>query len=822
MKKLKFITASAAIAALTLTACQNDVDFTQEDVQNAAAAAVDDNAIQFGTYLSENMKTRAGYKGSITNNRLKDLTDDGSAVSATTNGFGVFAYYTGSNDYNATNGTSATLNPNFMYNQQVKWNKDLGDSYITKWTYSPLKYWPNEVANVTAAAEANGQAGNDDQENDANTNPSFTATPRGNVSFFAYAPYVDFSSTDPTGLNQGTDGIIAINAKTDVSGNSVNGDPILTYKVAADTKNTVDLLWGVYDNTSKNVNESDNTGVTSTANNNPVVSTPIDSRTSYAADILQGYTTNADLTKQKTNGTINFLFKHALAKVGGGNAGATTTPDGKKIHKGLMVVLDIDDMQGAEQGGVRETFETNYNRTIVTIKDIKISNDLNGAESGNKITINGTTYPSSDDSKELKTTGLFDLATGKWTLTEFGNVTQTIGTTDDKVSTPSDNGEYSATLEESLREYKALDSDASPDPVKVTYVSTFGSKKEYFNKTSGHEGVTETPKNVFEDDNESPLVFIPGQTPVLRFDIDYVVRTYDENLALGYSEVEQKISKIITLPEALILNRQYNILMHLGLTGVKFTASVSNWDDYKKDGSENYDSDGDGSYDITVTDVYVPRNVSGLIVSGMTTTLASNQAAQTLDIKYFIDQEPQGANDATLDKISGDDILTYSASTLTTTANGTFTAKTASYQFSKGTITSDVITFTQLPLIAKKAKVTFTTPVASTVAYNVTNVDYSALTVEAAAKESDNSTDHTNVAPTSSETGNIIFIDDATGLTASWISHDKANNKFVLQENETGADRTAKLYIQIGGVLVPVVSDLAGDSQVTITQNKKP
>ena len=102
MKKLKFITASAAIAALTLTACQNDVDFTQEDVQNAAAAAaVDDNAIQFGTYLSQNMQTRAGWIGSISNTELAtNATNAGTqAPGDGANGFGVFAYYTGKDVY---------------------------------------------------------------------------------------------------------------------------------------------------------------------------------------------------------------------------------------------------------------------------------------------------------------------------------------------------------------------------------------------------------------------------------------------------------------------------------------------------------------------------------------------------------------------------------------------------------------------------------------------------------------------------------------------------------------------------------------------------
>lgn len=83
------------------------------------------------------------------------------------NGFGVFAYYTGADNWETI---GSSTKPNFMYNQQVTWSSD-------HWTYTPVKYWPN----------ADGE----------------------NVSFFAYAPY----TSNTTGF----------------STNTADGAPIISY-----------------------------------------------------------------------------------------------------------------------------------------------------------------------------------------------------------------------------------------------------------------------------------------------------------------------------------------------------------------------------------------------------------------------------------------------------------------------------------------------------------------------------------------------------------------------------------------------------------------
>ena len=94
-------------------------------------------AIEFGTYVGRDAQVRSA--NAITG--IDDLKKSG-------NGFGVFAFYTGTADFAEASATT----PNFMNNQKVEYSTTTSD-----WTYSPLKYWPN---------------------NDGDK-----------VSFFAYAPY---------------------------------------------------------------------------------------------------------------------------------------------------------------------------------------------------------------------------------------------------------------------------------------------------------------------------------------------------------------------------------------------------------------------------------------------------------------------------------------------------------------------------------------------------------------------------------------------------------------------------------------------------------
>ena len=132
--------------------------------------------------------------------------DDTEALKATEEGFGVIAYLTDDKTWTAAKaawetsgvagkeyGTGSTFpRPDFMYNQPVTWNTTL-----SRWDYSPLKYWPNSTNNATARY----------------------------VSFFAYAPFVEgtvIGTTGVTGMTWEQDLRPHVIYKVDVSGNSTD------------------------------------------------------------------------------------------------------------------------------------------------------------------------------------------------------------------------------------------------------------------------------------------------------------------------------------------------------------------------------------------------------------------------------------------------------------------------------------------------------------------------------------------------------------------------------------------------------------------------
>lgn len=187
MKRILFFAAIAAAVALS-SCSKNEIEVVTDDPSDA---------ISFSTYVG------TANRGAT----VKSTFGNGDS-------FGVFAQYTGTTAYSDVN-----YEANFMYNQEVEYDG-------ADWTYSPLKYWPNDV---TSANEA------------------------GKVSFFAYWPMAD----DDNGLVVPT----VNNMST----------PIIRYDASKQT----DLMWGV--------------------------------------DDADGFAWK-DMTKQ--DDAVNFLFKHALARVG--------------------------------------------------------------------------------------------------------------------------------------------------------------------------------------------------------------------------------------------------------------------------------------------------------------------------------------------------------------------------------------------------------------------------------------------------------------------------------------------------------------------------
>ena len=171
-----------------------------------------------------------------------------------TAGFGVFGYYTGNANY--ANSTAA----NFMYNEKVTWNS-------TAWEYSPVKYWPNEHGATAVSSDED------------------------KLTFLCYAPYVANLAINGNSNSTVSDGAgtpaAATQGITAMTGNTMAEDAKITFSVPSSKDEQIDLLYGVLKTQSVNVDGT----------NEGTVGNPIE-----------------NLTKQKTGGKVDILFKHALAK----------------------------------------------------------------------------------------------------------------------------------------------------------------------------------------------------------------------------------------------------------------------------------------------------------------------------------------------------------------------------------------------------------------------------------------------------------------------------------------------------------------------------
>lgn len=189
-----------AVSSVVFAACSNEDSITELQNEQSAKGEM---AIGFDSY-TQRTTTRAGWVGNITTANLQNTATGALGEK----GFGVFAYYTDNNDYDQQ------CMPNFMYNQQVKWD---GSSF----TYDPIKYWPNEFG---------GNAISDDQDK---------------LTFFAYAPWVDIVPSTGKLVESDADASVQQWGINSISRNSATGDPLIKYIVSFDASKSVDLCWGV-------------------------------------------------------------------------------------------------------------------------------------------------------------------------------------------------------------------------------------------------------------------------------------------------------------------------------------------------------------------------------------------------------------------------------------------------------------------------------------------------------------------------------------------------------------------------------------------------
>lgn len=268
---------------------------------------------------------------------------------------------------------------------------------------------------------------------------------------------------------------------------------------------------------------------------------------------------NANMTKMVVSGKVKFNFKHALAKFGGTG---TTGRDNKT--SGLMIEADIDDGT-ATTGGKLDA------NTKITVKSISIKSVKTGTD-GKMV-----------EDASIPTSGTLNLATGVWTADN-----KNMGKIAYEINSPkatATKGAISQTMKTTIAE-----------PASVTGWDALPA------------GVTTDAQSVYTE--ETPLLIIPdGENHTFRVTIDYIVRTRNSNLAKGYTEVEQSFYKDLTLSKV-TMNAKYNLLIHLGLTSVKFDADVSSWDNTVAGGTTTGTTE---SSDPIV--IYMPQNVASSTTS---------------------------------------------------------------------------------------------------------------------------------------------------------------------------------------------------------------
>lgn len=721
MKKFFFSSplTAAILAALTFAAC-SDSD-TIADGNSVKNGAVSDGSVQFSTYMGTNaQETRSGATGVITTDVLK----------LGNYGFGVMAYNTGTDTWA---GQGASTLPNFMYNEAIKW-----DAANNAWTYSPVKFWPNNSANYVDETGAT---------NSANANK---------LSFFAYAPYVELDYTtktpvevDPTAdtpenkncfvPTDQTKGIVAITP------NDLEGDPSVKYILTGNAASTeaVDLLWGKRGNTA-------------------------------GYDLANGATEatigeyNTDLTKQTVNEKVNFLFKHALAKIGGHVSSTSNTSNPGTPLTGLQVILDIDD--GSYNGGVKNatkitgiTGGEKEDVTLVTVKSVKIR-DL--------YTYRKETAETTDDEKsDLANGGWFDFATGTWSNV-YNNANK-----DQAASNVTYNSGKTTTT--SSGSTGTLNADIAEPTSTPTYSSGWPLK-----------GVTTTAQDVYTADSDVPAVFmIPSTAPqTLVVTIDYIVRTYDKKLASKYTEIDQVITNTVTIPgNSLDVNKYYKLLMHLGLTSIKFTATVADWDEAAPSTTTNTDGTDDDSSKDANKSIYLPSNTLSRELA------ATEEANAQVDIT---------ATNPTVN-VPSSTTGTYKIALMNIPSTGkpqTITASSSSTNVTSPTITNNGV------LNVTLAANTTTNEVANTVTISVNGTDYT-LTI--------NQTMEMNLTPitidagattTATLTSTVNGTAVSTNLTTTATGYNITGNTLTVPANTSSMNKT---------YTIPVTYKDANDKTVT-------
>jgi hypothetical protein len=517
-----------AVAAAALVACSNE-ELSTPEINPATSEA----PVNFSVYTQRGL-TRAGQPGDLTN----------ANIGAT--GFGVFAYYTAGEQYDAK------AIPNFMYNQKVV-SADQNVTAASVWTYEPVKYWPNEYGSNAQSDEVD------------------------RLSFFAYAPWTEVDPTTGNVFGDQKKNIVSMNK------NTATGDPMIKYVVDTDPTTSVDLLWGV-------------------AAQNNGYSGPIQG----TVNITEGKPF-IDLVKpaKPAEDKLNFNLKHALAKVRvtidyiddaetpNGDAKTLINSDQTRIYVrnfkmngfAMKGALNLNNNEGTAGEPLWKDFDG--------VKDLSFEDVVfqDGRKDGKEGETNGAQTnetPQGLNPNIVENYAVLQAATAgtPGTAATYKAVTADLMPNETYYTDAQGGGAFVATGNEDWQTTTYYEIDQPATAGTPGTPAKFGA-----NKTSG---VTATPQFLFggvgdpASTTDGYFYIIPRNEASQSVDITiaYDVETIDPALAGKISDGEThgiSIENVITKAKIFgdgvdfKAGNVYDIKIHLGMTSVKVSATVTDW-----------------------------------------------------------------------------------------------------------------------------------------------------------------------------------------------------------------------------------------------------
>jgi len=456
------------MALLLMVSCTFN-DATEPSTPGSSASV----SVAFRPYIVS-ADTRATYPEGTSGNGIVGIIDNERLKET---GFGVFAQHTGNYDWQTY---TKTVPFNFMWNQQVTWDADLS------WTYSPVKYWPND----NQPADNQGAQG---------------SQPHSYLNFFAYAPYKEVADPatgfdvknydgDDAGTDPDHDGIV------EVSANSANVDESYIYYRTSNVKpfdvdESVDLLWASQQDLWKTKPSG------------------------------EGY----------VDGQVHLTFRHALSKLN------------------ILTRAMIDRTEELTHDAYPTTLDAN---TKVFIESATVNTPTIYPEGKLMVGLGGTDPYWNYDGVTGQSGFTFDNVTGNNVM----DVSYSLRYAEPNVPA-------------NAAGFTDSDHDGVDDFTGLTEAETV---KEAFDAMES--GVTDTERQLAAD--YATLMFPPSAAAgVLSVRTIYHVVTYDPNLTLNspkfYSNVRNDITATLSDNNFRFeANKQYKLLLNLGLTSVKFDIYV--------------------------------------------------------------------------------------------------------------------------------------------------------------------------------------------------------------------------------------------------------